>query len=117
MNLESFDKTLEGLARVRRHFGDLLPNYVELEPLQHISMDNSAALACHTRYFTPRRGCFSPILHDFGPGVDPNGDLENLKGDAYVHTEDNVVQYLGETKKEDGSPCVNLKKKLIAFSF
>jgi hypothetical protein len=105
-DLEFFNKTLEGLARVHRLFGDVLPAK-NLEPLQLVSINGLAALACHTRYFTPRRLCLSAVQQPFSPGVDPNGDLENLKGDTYVHTEDNVVQYLGKKKKDNGPSYVN----------
>ena len=99
--LESFKKTLAALERVHRHFEDVLP-VGDLEALQPVSIGGLAALACHTRYFTPRRNCLTADHQPFGPGIDPNGTLEGLKGAAYVHTEDNVVQYLGIKRCEDG---------------
>jgi hypothetical protein len=103
--LDLFDKTLEGLARVHRCFGDLLPDG-NLERIQAVSIDGSTALACHTRYFTARRSSHFIDQQPFGPGVDPNGYLENLRGDAYIHTQDNVVQYLGKKEIESGTSYV-----------
>ena len=54
----------------------------------------------------PRRNCRLLVEQPFGPGVDPNGDLERIKGNTYIHTEDNVVQYLEEKKKNDELMCV-----------
>ena len=103
LNLDSFNKSLEAFAKVHHSFGDLLPAD-KLESLPTISIDGFAALRCHTRYFTSRRNCPSRFVEQpFGPGVDPNGDLEEIKGDTYVHTEDNVVQYLEEKKGDEGS--------------
>lgn len=102
---ESFAKTLAGLARVRRLFEDSLP-INKLDSLQLVSMDGIPALSCHTRYFTTRRDCSSTILQNFGPHVDPNGDLEKLKGEDFVHTEDNIVQYLGKKEENEETSCV-----------
>jgi hypothetical protein len=67
------------------------------------TIDDSAAMACYTRYFLRSRSCKSLTPRQFGPGVDPNGDLEKLQGSLYVHTEDNAVQYLGEKpEKKEG---------------
>ena len=69
-------------------------------------MNGFAALGSHTRYFTSRRNCYSPIVQNFGPGVDPNGELEKLKGSNFVHTIDNIVQYLGEKQSDSGTSYV-----------
>ena len=55
--------------------------------------------------------------------MDPNGDLERIAGTSHIHTEDNVVQYLGI--KHDNNkdikyvyPSVSYtKKKLISTIF
>ncbi|KAF8811605.1 hypothetical protein BYT27DRAFT_7089134 [Phlegmacium glaucopus] len=93
IGLEEFSKVLSGLARVHQYFEDLLPAN-KLERLEPFSINGNLALACHTRYFQSRRHCRSADPHPFGPGVDPNDDLKQIGGDLYIHTEDNVVQYL-----------------------
>jgi hypothetical protein len=103
LNLEDFNKTLEGLGKVHRFFEDLLPGN-KLQPMETLSIDGNLALACHTRYFRERRHCRSAVPYPFGPGVDPNKDLERLGGDLYIHTEENVVQYLG--RKTDGENAI-----------
>jgi hypothetical protein len=100
--LEEFNKTLSGLARVHKYFEDVLPAD-KLEPLEPFTLHGYLALACHTRYFMARRYCRSAVAIAFGPGVDPNGDLERIGGDSYIHTEDNVVQYLGIKTDEEKS--------------
>ena len=105
LDMECFSKTLEAAARVHRFFEDFL-SIEKLEPFQPISIDGFDVLACHTRYFMPRRNCRLLVEQPFGPGVDPNGDLERIKGNTYIHTEDNIVQYLEEKKKNDELMCV-----------
>lgn len=112
LNSDPFNKSLEAFAKVHRYFGDLLPAD-KLECLQSISIDGSAALNCHTRYFTSHRNCLGrPVKQPFGLGVDPNGDLERIKGDTYIHMEDNVVQYMEEKKGDEGSWYAVLKRYL-----
>jgi hypothetical protein len=112
LNLEFFNDTLEGLARVHRFFQDSLP-FDALEPFQIPTTDGFSILTSHTRYFTPRRNCCSPIIRTFGPNIDPNGDLESLKGHNYVHTEDNIVQYLYEKKTSNETSCVIILEKFF----
>ena len=102
LNIADFNKTLEGIGKIHRLFGDALPD-ITLEPMVPLLIHDHLAMACHTRYFLPSRLCISLNPHPFGPGVDPNGDLEKLKGTSYVHTEDNVVQYLGKRTFEGES--------------
>lgn len=100
LNTDVFNKTLEGLEKIHRFFEDSLPNE-ELQPMIPLSIEDNAAMACHTRYFHSTRYCRQAIAYPFGSGVDPNGDLERLQGTSYVHTEDNAVQYL-EKKIDEG---------------
>ena len=99
LNLEQFNTAIEGLGRVHRYFEDLLPNY-KLEPLQPLTINGILALACCTRYFIACRHCKSADSCPFELGVDPNGDLQWLAGNSYIHTEDNAVQYLGKKNSE-----------------
>jgi len=105
LGIEEFNSTLTGLARVHKYFKDVLPAD-KLERLDPFSLHGYLALACHTRYFHARHLCQSAVAIPFGPGVDPLGVLERIAGDLYVHTEDNVVQYLG--KKTDRESCYDL---------
>ena len=116
LNLDLFDDALEGLARVHRFFEDSLPPN-SIESFQLPTIEGSSVLASHTRYFTPRRNSLSLILENFGPGVDPNGVLEYLKGSNFVHTEDNVVQYLGEKESKNGTSCVINFEIMLTMKF
>jgi len=109
LNLEAFQKTLEGQEKIHAFFQDSLPNQT-LQPTSSISFHKNLAMACYTRYFQSTT-IYRPLFpHPFGPGVDPNGDLNRLRGDTYMHIEDNVVQYLGR-KFDDGVA------KYISFLF
>lgn len=114
-DLESFNRTLEAYAKVHHYFRDLLPT-ITLEDIQPVSIGDFSALACYTRYFTSRRSCPSAIHQPFGPGVDPDGYLDKLRGNTYVHTEDNMVQFLGKTKTDSGLWYVICKRHLQLFS-
>ena len=105
IDLDLFNKTLEAHEKVHRCFSDLLPGG-DLEALQPLSINGLSALPCHTRYFTFRRSCQTAVDRPFSPGVDPIGSLEKLKGTGYIHTEDNVVQYLGLKGSDEGRWCV-----------
>jgi hypothetical protein len=93
LNLEDFNKMLEGVGKVHKYFEDALPNS-SLEPMVPLLIDDNLAIAGHTRYFLPAVDCRLSTPCTFGPGVDPNGDLEKLGGTSFVHMEHNVVQYL-----------------------
>ena len=115
LNLIDFNKTLEGIGKIHQLFEYALPNNT-LEPMVTLLIDDNLAMACHTRYFTPARFCKSSIPYSFGPGIDPNEDLAKLAGTSYVHTEENVVQYLAEKSQEGESKCVpsnTCKKHLL----
>ena len=56
----------------------------------------------HSRYFTPKRQANLNDIQEFEPGVDINGQLKELQGSNFVHTSDNIVQYLGTRKESEG---------------
>ena len=99
LNLEDFNKMLEGVGKIHRYFEDALPNR-SLGPMEPLLIHDNLALAAYTRYFLPAIDCRSSTPCTFGPGVDPDGDLVKLGGTSYVHTEHNVVQYLGRRTHE-----------------
>lgn len=99
---EEFNESLGGFVKVHRYFQDALPTD-KLHPLEPLSINGARALACHTRYFNARRYCQSAVSLPFGPWVDPNDDLKRIAGNSYIHTEDNVVQYLGRKTDDEKS--------------
>ena len=80
---------------MHRFFEDTLSRF-KMEPLEPVTIHENLTMPCYTRYFHPYRFCKSAAPYPFGPGVDPDRVLEQLGGAAYVHTEDNAVQYLGK---------------------
>ena len=102
LNIEVFNQLLDGLGKIHRFFKDSLPNK-RLQPMIPLVIEDNVAMVCHTRYFHPTRYCRSATALLFGPGVDPKGYLEQLQGTSYIHTKDNVVQYLGKKSDEGGT--------------
>lgn len=100
LNVEDFNKILEGLGRIHRHFEDSLPND-NFQPVAPLIIDDNITMACHTRYFNAIRHCRSAVAYPLGADVDPNGELEHLRGTSHIHTEDNAVQYLGKRIEEE----------------
>lgn len=99
--MPEFTEVLTGVARVHKYFQDILPAD-KLEPFAPSSFEGDLVLSSHTRYFTPSRHLQFTMSQPFGPGVDPYGDLAKIGGQAYIHTEDNIVQYLAK-KNDNGS--------------
>ncbi|KAJ2912380.1 hypothetical protein MD484_g8042, partial [Candolleomyces efflorescens] len=62
--------------------------------------DGHNAVDAHTRYFTERRQAPSLAHQAFALDVDPLNVLEELRGGKYIHTDENVVQYV---RKEQAS--------------
>ena len=106
---EDFNQTLMGLARVHDYFRSVFPD--KICPFEPFDIDGNLALASSTRYFHSRHHNRSATPQAFGPGVDPHGILDKMGGETYIHTEDNVVQFLGR-KTDDGKnfkyvvPCL-----------
>jgi hypothetical protein len=46
LNLEEFNKTLDGLMKVCSYFEDALPNY-EMEPIEPLTIHNNITMACY----------------------------------------------------------------------
>lgn len=102
LNLEEFNRTIDGLRKIHKYFEDKLPKF-KIEPIHPLTNRSNVALACYTRYFKESRYCRTTVACPFGPGVDPNGDLDRLAHDNFIHTEDNSVQYLKKQVDVDGS--------------
>ena len=102
LNIKVFNQILDGLGKIHRFFEDSLPNKW-LQPIIPLIIEDNVAMACHTRYFHPTCYCRSATALPFGPGIDPKGYLEQLQGTLYIHTKDNVVQYLGKKSDERGT--------------
>ncbi|KAJ2917916.1 hypothetical protein MD484_g2530, partial [Candolleomyces efflorescens] len=69
--------------------------------------DGHRSLDAHTRYFTERRQAPSLTHQPFAVDVDPNQVLEEVRGGKYIHTTENVVQYvsLDESSGSDTRYC------------
>ena len=92
---------ITGLAHIHKFFKDAFAE--RLEAFQPSTINGNLALVSSTRYFHTRHHHCLAIPQAFGPGIDPNGILERIGGNAYIYTEENVVQYLGK-KSDDKKP-------------
>ena len=60
-------------------------------------------MACYMQYSQASHYCNTAVPYPFGLGLNPNGNLESLAENAYIHMEDNSVQYLQKQVDEDES--------------
>lgn len=72
-----------------------------MEHWQLASTTPHASIELSSRYFTEKKRAPNEEDIPFGPMVDPNNVLEELKGDHFVHGLDNYVEYL-EKNTRDG---------------
>jgi hypothetical protein len=77
-------------------------NIGKLKPWRPAVYEGQHALDISARYFTSRDSVPHEQGQDFGPGVDPNGVLSMIRGQALIHGNDNKVQYLKENKNSRG---------------
>ena len=54
------------------------------------------------RYFTPRQYALQDRQISFRPAIDPDNILSEAMGEAFVHTEDNEVEYYEARREERG---------------
>ena len=84
---------LDSLSKVHSYFKDLLTNY-KIEPVEPLTICDNITMACYMQYFQGSHYCNTAVPYPFGPGVNPNGNLESLAKNVYIHMEENSIQYL-----------------------
>lgn len=68
-----------------------------------VSDTSTCEISAANRYFTPKDEVPPGECHvAFGKQADPQGILEDMAKEGYVHTEDNVVQYFARKPKTGG---------------
>ena len=97
-----FDKAVTNCAKIHDLFRECLPEG-KLLPWRTDTSDGHIVLHMHSRYFTHKRYANLHDVQEFEPGVDVDGQLKELQGFNFVHTSDNVVQYLAMKKENDES--------------
>lgn len=55
------------------------------------------------RYFMDCRDAGEEEMVSFQDNVDPDGVLQELMGQAFIHTQENEVEYFEEIQQSDGS--------------
>ena len=119
LNLEEFHKMLDGLSKAHSYFEDLLTDY-EIEPVEPLTIHDNITMACYMWYSQASHYCNTAVPYPFGPGVDPNGNLESLAKNVYIHMEENFVQYLQKEVDEDKSVkyvCLQSQEKAFICLF
>ena len=64
--------------------------------------DGTPSLNFSDRYFTPKKDAPTAKSVPISKEIDPLGTLTTIAGEAFVHTEENVVHYYKRTKDADG---------------
>ncbi|KAK7019645.1 hypothetical protein VNI00_018030 [Paramarasmius palmivorus] len=107
LNTATFSHALEGLARVdnilRLNIRDDAP------PRITALVQGYPALEITNRYFTSKRMASEEDHLSFANDIDPNGILEQLRGDSLVHTSDNAVQYFQRLTANGGQQFKAIK--------
>ncbi|KAK7041966.1 hypothetical protein VNI00_008948 [Paramarasmius palmivorus] len=86
-----FNDSISGILHVDGH---LRMNVRENGPAQYLSQqDMHATLEIGNRYFTSKRLASTSEHIPFPPTIDPKGILEDLRGNHFLHTPENQVEY------------------------
>ena len=101
LGTDVFDLAVTNSAKIHGLFQEYIPAG-KLIPWRADVVNDQLVLHMHSRYFTPRRQANLNDIQEFEPGVDIDGQLKELQGSNFVHTSDNVVQYLGTRKESEG---------------
>ncbi|KAK7038678.1 hypothetical protein VNI00_010562 [Paramarasmius palmivorus] len=91
LNTATFSRALDGLARV-----DSLLRKAIRDNEGHVitgNTDGFTTIDVANRYFTSKRFANDEHHIGFTTDVDPKGILNDLRGEAFVHTADNVVEF------------------------
>ncbi|KAK7049901.1 hypothetical protein VNI00_005331 [Paramarasmius palmivorus] len=111
LNTSTFTNALHGLARV----DSMLRQALREESPRAIASttDGYTTLDLSNRYFTSKRFANEEHHVGFPNDVDPKGVLANLRGEAFVHTTDNVVEYYQRQTNELGQKFKKIQPSLI----
>ncbi|KAK7027424.1 hypothetical protein VNI00_015260 [Paramarasmius palmivorus] len=90
-NSPAFTNAIEGLTRIVGHLRSSVREYKPFTVSG--STGGYQTLDVYNRYFTSKRFATDEQHISFSKDIDPNGILEELRGDSFVHTADNVVEY------------------------
>jgi hypothetical protein len=91
LNTENFAAAIQGLARI----DSILRQAIREDTPRAITntVDGFVTIDFANRYFTSKKFAKEEHHVAFTKDVDPKGILAGLRGDAFVHTVDNVVEY------------------------
>lgn len=93
---------IESIHGIHQSFSRSLP-IDSLEPWTPSKYDGYPAIDMGNRYFTDCRDVGGEAIMPFKDTVDPDGILQGLTGQAFVHTEENEVEYFEEIPNSSGS--------------
>ena len=88
-----FDTAIDGLADVYAAYSEFI-SLPKLAPCGIVDeYDRFTTIELSNRYLTSKRTTPTHEHIPFNPDVDPQGLLTSAAGNAYIHTEHNVVKY------------------------
>ncbi|KAK7033687.1 hypothetical protein VNI00_012687 [Paramarasmius palmivorus] len=96
----TFSDAIKGLERIIKLLHYSVRDYSP-QPLTSFT-NGYVSLEITNRYFTSKRFANEKDCLDFNNDVDPKGILSDMRGDSFVHTPDNVVEYYHRVVTEDG---------------
>lgn len=98
----SINACLRSIQEIHQTFSRYLP-IDSLEPWTPNKYDGFPAIDMGNRYFMDRRDAGGEEFVSFQENVDPDGVLQGLIGHAFIHTQENEVEYFEEIQQSDGS--------------
>ncbi|XP_006461612.1 hypothetical protein AGABI2DRAFT_71516, partial [Agaricus bisporus var. bisporus H97] len=91
LGLEEFDRQIDAIRAIFATFAPLLP--APCKPLTERVFEEFSAIHCSTRMFTHRKHADGQKDIPFTSAEDPYNVLQKIKGDDFIHGEDNCVEY------------------------
>jgi len=102
LGLDAFEKGVGFMEKIFIEFFNRVPEG-QLAIWQPNITKDGTIIDTYAKYFTQQRGMFKSAGVAFASKVDPEGVLQGLCDNEFVHTEDNSVQYLTHSYEHGGS--------------
>ncbi|EAU84994.1 hypothetical protein CC1G_04090 [Coprinopsis cinerea okayama7 len=101
---EHFQRVADSVFSAQTLFCDSLGGPRQVTPPSSLPYEGFTTIDAHARYFTDRTANPFESHQPFLPGVDPNNILESLRGEKFIHTMDNQVEYAVRVENDGENP-------------
>lgn len=105
LNTDSFRRCVDNIHALNETLSRIIPGDI-LEPWRADGHGQGNSISASSRYFTRERDARGETAIPFSTTEDPQGTLESLGEDNYIHIEDNVVAYYKAISEGERKRCV-----------